>query len=107
MLTLEDALAYLGIDYPDTVITRNITRAMATAEKTLQGAIGKDVETILPDDERLKELALIYVDDLYSDRGVAQKVSGATRKLVATMELQLRMEYRAAVAAAEEEAVQA
>ena len=47
-----------------------------------------------------------YTDDLYSERGVAQKVSGATRKLVATMELQLQMEYRKAVnAAAAEEAV--
>lgn len=106
MPTYEDALDYLGIDYADDVVQRNVTRAMATARKTLQGAVGKDVEKYLPNDERVKELVLIYTDDLYSERGVAQKVSGATRKLVATMELQLQMEYRKAVnAAAAEEAV--
>ena len=31
MLTIEDALTYLGIDYPDAVIKKNVTRALATA----------------------------------------------------------------------------
>lgn len=94
MPTYEEALDYLGIDYADDVVKRNVTRAMATAAKTLQGAIGADVLTLMPDDERVKELALIYTDDLYSTRGVAAKVSGATRRLVQDMELQLRMELR-------------
>ncbi len=95
MPTYEEALAYLGIDYADDVVKRNVTRAMATAAKTLQGALGADVLQLLPDDERVKELALIYTDDLYSTRGVAAKVSGATRQLVHTMELQLKLELRA------------
>jgi predicted RecB family endonuclease len=94
MPTYEEALGYLGIDYPDEVVKRNVNRAMATAAKTLQGAIGADVLTLLPDDERVKELVLIYTDDLYTTRGVAAKVSGATRQLVHTMELQLRLELR-------------
>lgn len=94
MPTYEEALDYLGIDYADDVVKRNVTRAQATAAKTLQGAIGADVLQLMPDDERVKELALIYTDDLYSTRGVAAKVSGATRQLVHTMELQLRMELR-------------
>lgn len=94
MPTYEDALTYLGIDYPDDVIAKNVKRALATAVKTLYGAVGEDVEELLPGDERATELVLIYLDDLYSNRGVSAKVSGATRQLVHTMELQLRMELR-------------
>lgn len=102
MPTLAEALAYMGIDYADEMSTANATRALATAVQFLHGAVGEDVETYLPNDPRVDELVLIYTDDLYSDRGVAAKVSGATRRLVADMELQLRLELRQA-----REAVQA
>lgn len=92
MVTTQEALIYLGIDYPDEVVSANVTRALATAYKVLHGAVGTDVETYLPDDSRAKELVLIYLDDLYSQRGVSAKVSGATRRLVHDMELQLRLE---------------
>ena len=94
MPTYEEALDYLGIDYADEVVERNVKRALATAVKTLKGAVGNDVETLLPGDERVKELALIYTDDLYTNRGVSAKVSNAIRLSVATMELQLRLELR-------------
>lgn len=94
MPTFEEALDYLGIDYTDDVTENNVKRAMATAARTLRGAVGSDVEQLMPDDERVKELALIYTDDLYSNRGVSAKVSAATRHMVQTMELQLRMELR-------------
>lgn len=96
MPTVDEALLYLGIDYADEVTEANVTRALATAVKTLHGAVGADVEALLPDDPRAKELVLIYLDDLYSTRGVSAKVSGATRQLVHTMELQLLLELRAA-----------
>lgn len=102
MPELEDARLYLGIDYPDDVTDKNVKRALATAKKVLHGAVGDDAENVLKDDDRIKELVLIYTDDLYSQRGVAAKVSGATRRLVADMELQLRMEYRKAKEAAAE-----
>lgn len=96
-VTIEDARDYLGIDATDdALINKNVTRALGTAVQTLHGAVGEDVETYLPGDSRIDELTLIYLDDLYSDRGVSAKVSGATRRLVADMELQLRMELRAA-----------
>lgn len=94
MPTVDEALAYLGIDYPDPVVTANVTRALATAEKTLHGAVGEDVEDLMPDDPRAKELVLIYMDDLYSERGVSTKVSGATRRMVADMVMQLQLELR-------------
>ena len=94
MPTIEDALAYLGIDYPDDVIRRNANRALATAIKTLHGAVGEDVERLLPNDERATEIVLMFTDDLYSQRGTSAKVSGATRQLVNDMILQLQMELR-------------
>lgn len=102
MPTLEDARTYLGIDYEDEMTDKNLTRALNTAHKTLLGAVGDDVETYLPGDERITELILIYADDLYSQRGIAAKVSGATRRLVFDMELQLKQELATAKAAAEE-----
>ena len=99
MPTLNEAMQYLGIDYPDSLISANVSRALATAEQVLYGAVGENVQTYLPDDPRVSELVLIYLDDLYSQRGVAAKVTGATRRLVADMEQQLRMELRAAMEA--------
>ena len=94
MPTTEDALAYLGIDYADDLVRKNVNRALATAVKVLHGAVGEDVETFMPNDPRAQELVLLYMDDLYSEKGVSAKVSGATRRMVADMEMQLRLELR-------------
>ena len=100
MVSVDEAKAYLGIDYEDAAVTANVTRALATAKKTVEGSVGEDLETYLPDDPRVDELTLIYTDDLYSERGVAAKVSNATRRLVYNLELQLRLELRQAKEAA-------
>lgn len=94
MPTVEDCLAYLGIDYADDLVRKNVTRALSTAVKVLHGAVGEDVETLMPNDSRAQELVLIYMDDLYSEKGVSAKVTGATRRMVADMEMQLRLELR-------------
>lgn len=94
MPTIDDCLAYLGIDYADALITKNVTRALKTAIAVLHGAVGKNVEILLPDDERISELVLIYMDDLYSQKGVSAKVTGSTRRMVADMEEQLRRELQ-------------
>lgn len=94
MPTIDEALRYLGIDYTDDVVTANVTRALNTARSVVLGAVGEDVDTYLPDDPRVRELTLIYMEDLYSQRGMTAKVSGATRRLVADMELQLRLDLR-------------
>lgn len=96
MPTIEQALEYMGIDYVDEMVRNNVTRAMATAARTLRGAVGDDVFDLLPGDERAAELVLIYTDDLYSERGVGVKVSANTRKLVHSMEWQLKLELRRA-----------
>lgn len=94
MPTVDDCLAYLGIDYADELVRKNVTRALASAVKVLHGAVGEAVEILLPNDPRAQELVLIYMDDLYSEKGVSAKVSGATRRMVADMEMQLRLELR-------------
>lgn len=98
MPTFEETLAYLGIDEVDSMVRMNIERARASAKRAIEGEFGADVFTLLPDDARVKELALIYADESYSKRGIGEssgaKSTAATRRLVADMELQIRMELR-------------
>lgn len=96
MPTLEAALMYLGIDYADDMVTENVERALNSAWHTVLSAVGEDAPTYLANDPRLEELTLIYLDALYSERGVSAKALGATRSLLSGMELQLRMELRRA-----------
>ena len=94
MPTLSDALDYMGIDYADTLVSKNAQRALNTAQSIVKGAVGDDVFDLMPQDDRVKELVLMYTDDLYSERGVALKVSAATRKLATDIELQVKLELR-------------
>lgn len=91
MPTKAEVLAYLGIDYADETIENNINRLIKTADKYLEGSIGKDYPK---DDERAKELALIVISDLYDNRGINEKngVSNNVRRLVNDFSLQLRLE---------------
>ena len=100
MPNIEDMKAYCGIDYADDMVTRNATRARGAAINMVRGSIAQDIDEVLPEDDRVTELVLIYAEDLYSGRGTlnsdSAKVSGATRRLVNDIETQLRMEYRLA-----------
>ena len=91
VVTVNEALAYLGIDYADDMVRSNIERAIKTADAFLKGSVGKDYPV---DDPRSKELALIIVSDLYEKRGMDSTVSGNTRRLVEDLSLQLRLELR-------------
>lgn len=91
MPTVEDVLAYLGIDYADNMVNRNIKRAIDVADSYLKGSIGDNYPI---DDPRAKELALIFISDLYDNRGMIEKVSGNVRRLVDDFSLQLRLELR-------------
>lgn len=91
MPTTQEVMDYLGIDYTDEMVTRNINRLIQTANSWLKGAIGTDYPA---DDPRAKELALIVISDLYDNRGMAEKVSGNVRRLVDDFALQLRLEMR-------------
>lgn len=91
MPTVDEVLKYLGIDYADEMIKANIERSIKTADAYLKGSIGK---TYPVDDPRAKELALIFIADLYDNRGLVEKVSGNVRRLVDDFSLQLRLEMR-------------
>lgn len=91
MPTVQEVLDYLGIDYADDMINRNIRRLIKVADRHLQGSLGKDYPKT---DPRVIELALIVIADLYDNRGLTEKVSGNVRKLVSDFSLQLRLEMR-------------
>ena len=89
MPTELEVMNYMGIDYADDMVKANINRAIRTADAYLKGAIGEDYPK---DDPRAKELSLIFIADLYDNRGVIEKVSGNVRRLVDDMILQLKLE---------------
>jgi uncharacterized phage protein (predicted DNA packaging) len=89
MPTVEEVKAYLGIDYADEMVTRNIERSIQTADAYLKGSIGANYPA---EDPRVKELALIFISDLYDNRGMIEKTAGNVRRLVDDMSLQLRLE---------------
>lgn len=93
ILTVDDVLSYLGIDYVDNMVSTNIDRLIRTADAYLKGSIGDDYPM---DDPRAKELALIIVSDFYDNRGFSTggTVSNNTRRLVDDLSLQLRLELR-------------
>lgn len=90
-----EALTYVFGDGPvDEPACENLFRALNTAIMAVRGAVGDDVDALLPFDPRAKELALIYTDEFYSSRGLSAKVSNANRMAVITLEQQLKMTLR-------------
>ena len=90
-LSMQDILDYLAIDYTDDRTTKVLNRTLKTAIKYLKGSIGEDYPV---DDPRAKELALILIDDLYSNHDINDKVSGNTRRLIEDFILQLKLELK-------------
>lgn len=91
VVSVDEVLAYLGIDYSDDMVTKNIERTIKTADAYLKGSIGKGYPV---EDPKAKELALIIISDLYDNRGLQSTISGNTRRLVDDLSLQLRLELR-------------
>lgn len=91
VVQVQDVLNYLGIDYADNMVTANVTRAISTADAYIRGAVGADYPV---EDPRAKELALIFIADLYDNRGMLEKSSVNVRRLVDDFLLQLRLELR-------------
>lgn len=93
VVRVDEVKVYLGIDYEDEMVYRNIDRIIKTADAYLKGSIGNDYPV---EDPRIKELALMICSDLYENRGLSSTVSGNTRRLVDDLSLQLRLELRRA-----------
>jgi len=95
MPTLEEILEYLGIDYADDAVSRNAQRALDAAVGIVKGAVGDDVFDVLTESEKLKEFTILHTADLYDERNTTTlKATAVNRRIVAVMELQLKMEYR-------------
>jgi hypothetical protein len=91
VVQVQDVLNYLGIDYADNMVTANVTRSISTADAYLKGAVGANYPA---EDPRAKELALIFIADLYDNRGMLEAVNKNVRRLVDDFLLQLRLELR-------------
>ena len=69
MVNAKDVKNYLGIDYADEMVDKNIKRLIKTADSYLKGAIGEDYPK---EDPRAIELALIVIADLYDNRDMSE-----------------------------------
>lgn len=90
-LTLETLRDHLGIDYEDPSTSRILSRLLKLADSYMTGALGAEYPA---EDERVIQAQLMICDDLFSSRGMSDKVSGATRRLLDNLLLQVRMEMR-------------
>ena len=91
MITVEEARRYLGIDFDDPDVTSNLTDLVITANAYMNGALG---ENHPQDDPRVKQVEKLLICDLYDHREMSDKASGATRRLVDSMLMQVRLEMR-------------
>ena len=90
MPTLEEVKDFLGIDFDDEVSNRNIKRYIDVAESYLKGAISNLPE----DDERVKQLALFIIEDLYDRGSYSMKENSTLEKMKNDFIIQLQCEGR-------------
>jgi len=91
LVTVQQVKDYLGIDYEDEQVVNNIERLIKVADKMLTGALGRSYPE---NDERVQECALIIIEDLYSQRGINDKIAHNTRILFNDLMMQVRLEMR-------------
>ena len=92
MPTYEEVKDYLGIDYDDEKSKRNIDRHIKVAKKYLDSAI--DNFDDLRRDERVKQLALFIIEDLYDRKATSIKENSSIVKLKNSILTQLQCEGR-------------
>lgn len=90
MPTLLEVKDFLGIDYDDEVSNRNISRYINVAKSYLEGAI----DNLPEDDERVKQLALFVIEDLYDRSSYIVKENSTLEKLKNDFIMQLQNEGR-------------
>lgn len=88
VITKDDVLAYLGIDYADDdMVTKNIERAINTADGELRESVGEDYPV---DHPLTKELALLYASSAYENRDLAGNESKRADQIALKLRLVLR-----------------
>ena len=95
VVSVDEVLAYLGIDYADNMVNKNIERLIRSADAYLKGAVGDNYPV---DNPKAKEIALIVISDLYDNRGVhpATGANNNLRRLLEDLIFQLKLELRRA-----------
>ena len=95
LIDVQDVYDYLGIDYADDMVMRRISALISIADGYLISAIGKDYLNKLSVEQidKVKELSLMLIGDLYSSRGHSVKEETAARRLYMNMLLHLQIEY--------------
>lgn len=101
MVTLQDAKFHLGIDESDEMIDAKVTRAMTAGHARMLGAVGSDIETYLPEDPRIDQLWLIFIQENYDGSSLSEKEIRALKHLREDLEPQLKLDLRAKKAEAE------
>lgn len=87
VITADDLLAHLGIDYADDMVNKNIAKAIAYADGELRESVGDDYPV---DHPLTPELALLYATASYEQRDL----SGNEIKRADQIALKLRLVLR-------------
>lgn len=90
-ISVEEVMEYLGIDYEDDPTENRINHLISVANLHLKGALG---ENYPGEDTRVKEMALIIIEDLYDNHDLNDKVSGNIRRLINDFTLQIKCEMK-------------
>ena len=87
VLTRDDVLSDLGIDYADDMVNTNIDRAINTADGELRESVGDDYPV---DHPLTKELALLYASASYEKRDLEGNESKRADQIALKLRLALR-----------------
>ena len=87
VITADDLLAHLGIDYADDMVNKNIAKAIAYADGELRESVGDNYPV---DHPLTPELALLYATASYEQRDL----SGNEIKRADQIALKLRLVLR-------------
>lgn len=87
VITADDVLAYLGIDYADDMVNKNIANAIAYADGELRESVSDDYPV---DHPLTPELALLHASASYEKRDLA----GNELKRANDIALKLRLYLR-------------
>lgn len=89
MLDINEVKDYLGVTFDDT--DKLIEQYMFVADGWLKGAIGDKYD---PSDDRVKQLALFVIEDLYDRKSFSVKENASLERLRNDFIMQLQCEGR-------------
>ena len=87
VITADDLLAYLGIDYADEVVNKNIDHAIKYADGELRESVGDNYPV---DHPLTPELALLYASASYENRDFTTYESKRAGEIALKLRLALR-----------------